>query len=141
YNRTGFIDESQATTTSQAPSIRVDPAGNAAQYILLLIHVYLWSAAYLTRMPLKHRGTRDWLRPAWQNTSAPSDVATVATLEPQYEENCLTKQALSTNHKPEAQFKRRPSESTMLATPLIKYRSSFVSFSGWLHFSVSSILN
>uniref|UniRef100_A0A5K3EWL1 Glycoprotein N n=1 Tax=Mesocestoides corti TaxID=53468 RepID=A0A5K3EWL1_MESCO len=38
-----------------------------------------------------------------------------------------TGQASLTNHKPES-----PSESTTLATPLIIYCTSFVSFSGWL---------
>uniref|UniRef100_A0A5K3F5M6 Polyprotein n=1 Tax=Mesocestoides corti TaxID=53468 RepID=A0A5K3F5M6_MESCO len=57
YNRTGFIDQSQARTTRQAPSIRVYHAGCAAHYILLLIRVLLWLAAYLPRMSLKHRET------------------------------------------------------------------------------------
>uniref|UniRef100_A0A5K3G1J6 Polyprotein n=1 Tax=Mesocestoides corti TaxID=53468 RepID=A0A5K3G1J6_MESCO len=52
YNRTGFFDQSQARTTHQAPSIRVHSAGHAAHYILHLIHVLLWLAAFLSRMPL-----------------------------------------------------------------------------------------
>uniref|UniRef100_A0A5K3G2A1 Transmembrane protein n=1 Tax=Mesocestoides corti TaxID=53468 RepID=A0A5K3G2A1_MESCO len=47
----------------QAPSIRVHRAGHAAHYILHLIHVLLWLAAFLSRMPLDSRETRDWLRP------------------------------------------------------------------------------
>uniref|UniRef100_A0A5K3F778 Uncharacterized protein n=1 Tax=Mesocestoides corti TaxID=53468 RepID=A0A5K3F778_MESCO len=43
-----------------------------------------------------------------------------------------TEDALLTNHKPEPQVRSLPSESTTLATPLIIYCSSFVSFSGWL---------
>uniref|UniRef100_A0A5K3F156 Secreted protein n=1 Tax=Mesocestoides corti TaxID=53468 RepID=A0A5K3F156_MESCO len=43
-----------------------------------------------------------------------------------------TEQALLTNHKPEPQLKRLPSESTTLATPFIIYCSSFVPVSGWL---------
>uniref|UniRef100_A0A5K3FP09 Ig-like domain-containing protein n=1 Tax=Mesocestoides corti TaxID=53468 RepID=A0A5K3FP09_MESCO len=43
-----------------------------------------------------------------------------------------TKQALLTNHKPEPHFRRLPSESPTLATPLIIYYTSVVSFSGWL---------
>uniref|UniRef100_A0A5K3FYY7 Uncharacterized protein n=1 Tax=Mesocestoides corti TaxID=53468 RepID=A0A5K3FYY7_MESCO len=42
-----------------------------------------------------------------------------------------TEQALLTNHKPEPQVRRLPSESTTLATLLIIYCTSFVSFSGW----------
>uniref|UniRef100_A0A5K3F9Q6 Serine incorporator 4 n=1 Tax=Mesocestoides corti TaxID=53468 RepID=A0A5K3F9Q6_MESCO len=46
----------------QAPSIRVHRAGHAAHYIPHLIHVLLWLAAFLSRMPLGRRETRDWLR-------------------------------------------------------------------------------
>uniref|UniRef100_A0A5K3F6J4 Suf domain-containing protein n=1 Tax=Mesocestoides corti TaxID=53468 RepID=A0A5K3F6J4_MESCO len=49
--------------THQAPPIRVYHAGHAALYILHLIFVLLWLAAYLPRMPLEHRETQDWLRP------------------------------------------------------------------------------
>uniref|UniRef100_A0A5K3FR44 DUF5808 domain-containing protein n=1 Tax=Mesocestoides corti TaxID=53468 RepID=A0A5K3FR44_MESCO len=55
YNRTGFTDQSRARATRQAPSIRVYHAGHAAYYILLLIRVFLWLAASLPRIPLKHR--------------------------------------------------------------------------------------
>uniref|UniRef100_A0A5K3EPI5 cDNA n=1 Tax=Mesocestoides corti TaxID=53468 RepID=A0A5K3EPI5_MESCO len=50
-------------TTRQAPSIRVHHAGHAAHYILHLIHVLLWLAAFPSRTPLELRETRDWLRP------------------------------------------------------------------------------
>uniref|UniRef100_A0A5K3FV98 Ovule protein n=1 Tax=Mesocestoides corti TaxID=53468 RepID=A0A5K3FV98_MESCO len=43
-----------------------------------------------------------------------------------------TEQALLTNQKSEPRVRRLPSESTTLATPLIIYCSSVVSFSGWL---------
>uniref|UniRef100_A0A5K3FP42 Uncharacterized protein n=1 Tax=Mesocestoides corti TaxID=53468 RepID=A0A5K3FP42_MESCO len=43
-----------------------------------------------------------------------------------------TEQALLTNHEPESCVRRLPSEYTMLATPLIIYCTSVVSFSGWL---------
>uniref|UniRef100_A0A5K3G039 Transmembrane protein n=1 Tax=Mesocestoides corti TaxID=53468 RepID=A0A5K3G039_MESCO len=45
---------------------------------------------------------------------------------------CTTEQALLNNHKTEQHFRNRPSESTTLATPLIIYCTSFVSFSGLL---------
>uniref|UniRef100_A0A5K3EW81 Anoctamin n=1 Tax=Mesocestoides corti TaxID=53468 RepID=A0A5K3EW81_MESCO len=105
YNSTGFIDQSEARATGQAPSIRVHHAGHAAHYILHLIHVLLWLAAFLSRMPLNRRETQDWLRP---------------------------EQVLLTNYKPELCARRCLSESTTLATPLIVCCSSFVSISGWL---------
>uniref|UniRef100_A0A5K3FFK3 Uncharacterized protein n=1 Tax=Mesocestoides corti TaxID=53468 RepID=A0A5K3FFK3_MESCO len=43
-----------------------------------------------------------------------------------------TEQALMTNHRPEPHVRRLPSESPTLATPLIIYCASFVSFSCWL---------
>uniref|UniRef100_A0A5K3F6K8 DUF1740-domain-containing protein n=1 Tax=Mesocestoides corti TaxID=53468 RepID=A0A5K3F6K8_MESCO len=43
-----------------------------------------------------------------------------------------TEQALLTNQKPEPRVRRFPSESTTLATPLIIYCISSMSFSGWL---------
>uniref|UniRef100_A0A5K3G0V9 Secreted protein n=1 Tax=Mesocestoides corti TaxID=53468 RepID=A0A5K3G0V9_MESCO len=43
-----------------------------------------------------------------------------------------TEKALLTIHKPEPHVRSRPSESTTLATPLIMYCTSVVSFSGWL---------
>uniref|UniRef100_A0A5K3G7U6 Uncharacterized protein n=1 Tax=Mesocestoides corti TaxID=53468 RepID=A0A5K3G7U6_MESCO len=53
----------QARTTRQAPSIRVHHAGHASHFILHLIHVLLWLAAFLSRTPLDRRETREWLRP------------------------------------------------------------------------------
>uniref|UniRef100_A0A5K3EX44 Valine--tRNA ligase n=1 Tax=Mesocestoides corti TaxID=53468 RepID=A0A5K3EX44_MESCO len=55
-NRTGFIDQPEASATRQAPSIRVHDAGHAAHHILLL-------SPYLPRMPLERIETQDWLRP------------------------------------------------------------------------------
>uniref|UniRef100_A0A5K3FY25 Ovule protein n=1 Tax=Mesocestoides corti TaxID=53468 RepID=A0A5K3FY25_MESCO len=43
-----------------------------------------------------------------------------------------TDKALLTNHKSEPQVRRRPSESTTLATLLIIHYFSSVTFSGWL---------
>uniref|UniRef100_A0A5K3F6M8 Frizzled/Smoothened transmembrane domain-containing protein n=1 Tax=Mesocestoides corti TaxID=53468 RepID=A0A5K3F6M8_MESCO len=43
-----------------------------------------------------------------------------------------TEQASLTNHKTEPHVRHLPSESTTLATPLIIYYTSFVSFTGWL---------
>uniref|UniRef100_A0A5K3ETW9 Cobalamin biosynthesis protein n=1 Tax=Mesocestoides corti TaxID=53468 RepID=A0A5K3ETW9_MESCO len=48
YNRTGFIDQSEARATHQAPSIRVHHAGHTAHYILHLSCVLLWLAAFLS---------------------------------------------------------------------------------------------
>uniref|UniRef100_A0A5K3G2S1 Secreted protein n=1 Tax=Mesocestoides corti TaxID=53468 RepID=A0A5K3G2S1_MESCO len=62
-NRTGFIDQSEARATRQAPSIRVGHTGHAAHYILLLSRVLLWLTAFHSRMPLDCRETQDWLRP------------------------------------------------------------------------------
>uniref|UniRef100_A0A5K3EV82 Uncharacterized protein n=1 Tax=Mesocestoides corti TaxID=53468 RepID=A0A5K3EV82_MESCO len=43
------------------------------------------------------------------------------------------KQALLANYKPELNARDRPSEPTIVVTPLITYRISFVSVSGWLY--------
>uniref|UniRef100_A0A5K3G4Y3 Ovule protein n=1 Tax=Mesocestoides corti TaxID=53468 RepID=A0A5K3G4Y3_MESCO len=43
-----------------------------------------------------------------------------------------TEQALLTNQKPEPRVRPLPSESTTLATPLVIYCISTMSFSGWL---------
>uniref|UniRef100_A0A5K3F115 Ovule protein n=1 Tax=Mesocestoides corti TaxID=53468 RepID=A0A5K3F115_MESCO len=43
-----------------------------------------------------------------------------------------TEQALLTNQKPEPHVRRLSSESATLATPLIIYCISSMSFSGWL---------
>uniref|UniRef100_A0A5K3FNK7 Uncharacterized protein n=1 Tax=Mesocestoides corti TaxID=53468 RepID=A0A5K3FNK7_MESCO len=59
YNRTGFIDQSQARTTRQAPSIRVHHAGHADHYIVPLIRVILWFADCHSRMPFERRETHD----------------------------------------------------------------------------------
>uniref|UniRef100_A0A5K3EHW2 EGF-like domain-containing protein n=1 Tax=Mesocestoides corti TaxID=53468 RepID=A0A5K3EHW2_MESCO len=48
-----------------------------------------------------------------------------------------TQQALLANQKPEPGVRRLPSESTTLATPLIIYCTSVVSFSGWLLISLA----
>uniref|UniRef100_A0A5K3EN08 Uncharacterized protein n=1 Tax=Mesocestoides corti TaxID=53468 RepID=A0A5K3EN08_MESCO len=58
-----LLTNSEARATRQVPSIRVHHAGHAAYYILHLIHVLLWLAAFISRMPLDRRETRDWLRP------------------------------------------------------------------------------
>uniref|UniRef100_A0A5K3EIN5 Transposase n=1 Tax=Mesocestoides corti TaxID=53468 RepID=A0A5K3EIN5_MESCO len=78
YNRTSFIDQLQARTTRQAPSIRVPQAGHAAHYILLLIRVFLSFAAYLPHMPLDRKETEDWLRPVW--TGANKQLHTLSPL-------------------------------------------------------------
>uniref|UniRef100_A0A5K3FJ97 Secreted protein n=1 Tax=Mesocestoides corti TaxID=53468 RepID=A0A5K3FJ97_MESCO len=54
-------------------------AGCTAHFLLLLIRVSLWLAAFLPRMPLECRETGDWLRPAWSNMSAPLYNATICS--------------------------------------------------------------
>uniref|UniRef100_A0A5K3FHW5 Ovule protein n=1 Tax=Mesocestoides corti TaxID=53468 RepID=A0A5K3FHW5_MESCO len=44
-----------------------------------------------------------------------------------------TEHSLLTNNNPGPHVRRLPSESTTLATPLIIYCMSSMSFSGWLH--------
>uniref|UniRef100_A0A5K3FXK6 PIR Superfamily Protein n=1 Tax=Mesocestoides corti TaxID=53468 RepID=A0A5K3FXK6_MESCO len=83
-------------------------------------------------MPLERRGTQNWLRPAQSNMSEPSDVAIAEYPSHSMKKTGTTKQAVSTNHKPEPHVGRLPSVSTKLATPLIIYCSSFVPFCGWL---------
>uniref|UniRef100_A0A5K3G386 Transposase n=1 Tax=Mesocestoides corti TaxID=53468 RepID=A0A5K3G386_MESCO len=46
HKRTGFIEQSQAKTTSQEPSTRVHHAGHEVLYILLRIRACLWLAAW-----------------------------------------------------------------------------------------------
>uniref|UniRef100_A0A5K3FKT4 Protein S-acyltransferase n=1 Tax=Mesocestoides corti TaxID=53468 RepID=A0A5K3FKT4_MESCO len=46
---------------------------------------------------------------------------------------CTREQALLTNQRPQPHVGRRLSESTTLATSLIVYCSSIVSFFAWLH--------
>uniref|UniRef100_A0A5K3EXU3 Integron gene cassette protein n=1 Tax=Mesocestoides corti TaxID=53468 RepID=A0A5K3EXU3_MESCO len=62
-DKRGFFDQSEARATCQAPTIRVHHASHAAHYVLHLIHVLLWLAAFRSRTPLDRRGTQDWLRP------------------------------------------------------------------------------
>uniref|UniRef100_A0A5K3ELB0 Transmembrane protein n=1 Tax=Mesocestoides corti TaxID=53468 RepID=A0A5K3ELB0_MESCO len=101
-------------------------------YVLHLIHVLLWLAANLPRMPLERRETEYWLKLVWSNMSARLYVATVEYPNPSMKETGTTKEALLTNQKPEPRVSHLPSESATLATPLIIYCSSIVSFSGWL---------
>uniref|UniRef100_A0A5K3FAG5 Uncharacterized protein n=1 Tax=Mesocestoides corti TaxID=53468 RepID=A0A5K3FAG5_MESCO len=122
--------------TSQASSIRVRHAGHAAYYMLHLIHVLLRLAAYLPRLPLELRGTQDWLRPGGpiclRPELLPHHTTPVEYPSPNRKKTGTTEQALLTNQKPELCLRRLPSEPTALATPLIMYCISVVSFSGWL---------
>uniref|UniRef100_A0A5K3G705 Ovule protein n=1 Tax=Mesocestoides corti TaxID=53468 RepID=A0A5K3G705_MESCO len=56
----------------------------------------------------------------------------VKYLSPNWKKTGTTEQALLTNQKPEPRVRRLPSVSTTLATPLIIYCISSMSFSGWL---------
>uniref|UniRef100_A0A5K3F435 Uncharacterized protein n=1 Tax=Mesocestoides corti TaxID=53468 RepID=A0A5K3F435_MESCO len=68
------------------------------------------------------------------NHNAPSSSlgTDVEYLSPNRLKTGTTEQALLTNHKPDPHVRRHPSESTTLATPLIIYYTSVVSYSGWL---------
>uniref|UniRef100_A0A5K3FY39 Transmembrane protein n=1 Tax=Mesocestoides corti TaxID=53468 RepID=A0A5K3FY39_MESCO len=115
----------------QVPSIRVYHVGHAAQYILPLIRVLLWLAAYLPRMLLERRDTQDWLRPGWSNISNASAATHIENPSPNMKNTGTTEEALLTNWKPGPRVRRLPSEPATLATPFIIYCTSVVFFSGW----------
>uniref|UniRef100_A0A5K3FTT2 Movement protein n=1 Tax=Mesocestoides corti TaxID=53468 RepID=A0A5K3FTT2_MESCO len=56
----------------------------------------------------------------------------VEYLSPNRKKTGTTEQALLTNQKPEPHVRHLPFESATLATPLIIYCTSAVSFLGWL---------
>uniref|UniRef100_A0A5K3FNR6 Replication factor C subunit 3 n=1 Tax=Mesocestoides corti TaxID=53468 RepID=A0A5K3FNR6_MESCO len=66
----------------------------------------------------------------WSNMSAPGSDATVEYPSPNRNKTGTTEQAPLTNHNQEPRVRRLPPESTTLATPLIIYCTSVVSFSG-----------
>uniref|UniRef100_A0A5K3G2S9 N-acetyltransferase domain-containing protein n=1 Tax=Mesocestoides corti TaxID=53468 RepID=A0A5K3G2S9_MESCO len=104
YNRTGFIDQSEARATRQAPSIRVHRAGHTAPYKLHLSRVIFWLAAH------RPQSRRD------RGLAKVSVVQYVCVLHiaPKPHVRCLS------------------FECTTLATLLIIYCTSFVSISGLL---------
>uniref|UniRef100_A0A5K3FCQ5 Uncharacterized protein n=1 Tax=Mesocestoides corti TaxID=53468 RepID=A0A5K3FCQ5_MESCO len=59
-------------------------------------------------------------------------IATVEYKSHNMKNTGTTGQALLTNQKPEPHVRRLSSESTSVATPLIIYCISSMSFSGWL---------
>uniref|UniRef100_A0A5K3G556 Uncharacterized protein n=1 Tax=Mesocestoides corti TaxID=53468 RepID=A0A5K3G556_MESCO len=59
-------------------------------------------------------------------------VVTAKYPSPNNKKTVLTERAFLTNQKPEPRVRRLPSESTTMATPLIIYCISSMSFSGWL---------
>uniref|UniRef100_A0A5K3F740 Ovule protein n=1 Tax=Mesocestoides corti TaxID=53468 RepID=A0A5K3F740_MESCO len=64
--------------------------------------------------------------------SKASAATNVEYPSPNRKKTDTTEQALLTNQKPEPRVRRLPSESATLATPLIIYCISSMSFSGWL---------
>uniref|UniRef100_A0A5K3FNK1 KASH domain-containing protein n=1 Tax=Mesocestoides corti TaxID=53468 RepID=A0A5K3FNK1_MESCO len=66
--KTSTTEQALLTNQNPEPHVRRRPCesitGHAAHYILLLILVCIWLAAFLPHMPLECRGTQDWLRPA-----------------------------------------------------------------------------
>uniref|UniRef100_A0A5K3G3C4 ORM1-like protein 2 n=1 Tax=Mesocestoides corti TaxID=53468 RepID=A0A5K3G3C4_MESCO len=140
YNRPGFIDHSQARTKRQVPSILVSTLAEP----LILHHfsnvsVSGWLPIFLACHLNENR--RDLLRPAWYNMSAPLHVTTIEYPSHNRKKTGTTKQALLTNHRPGTHVRRLPSESTTLASLLIIYCTSVVSFSGWLPIFLACHLN
>uniref|UniRef100_A0A5K3FVT2 Uncharacterized protein n=1 Tax=Mesocestoides corti TaxID=53468 RepID=A0A5K3FVT2_MESCO len=66
-----------------------------------------------------------------RNSNA-SAATSVEYPSPNRKKTGTTEQALLTNQKPDTRVRRLPSESTTLATPLVIYCISSMSFSGWL---------
>uniref|UniRef100_A0A5K3FR78 Uncharacterized protein n=1 Tax=Mesocestoides corti TaxID=53468 RepID=A0A5K3FR78_MESCO len=75
-----------------------------------------------------HRRERDGSDSRNSNASAATNVEYPS---PNMKKTGTTEQALLTNQKPEPRARRPPSESATLATPLIIYCISSMSFSGW----------
>uniref|UniRef100_A0A5K3ERD5 IS4 family transposase n=1 Tax=Mesocestoides corti TaxID=53468 RepID=A0A5K3ERD5_MESCO len=59
----------QALLINHKSTIRAHHACCAAHYILSLIRVRLWLAAFHPCMPFEHKETVDCLRPEWFNKS------------------------------------------------------------------------
>uniref|UniRef100_A0A5K3G0A5 Secreted protein n=1 Tax=Mesocestoides corti TaxID=53468 RepID=A0A5K3G0A5_MESCO len=129
-----LLNQSQTRTTSQGL-----PFESTTLATPLIIYcssvVLLWLAAYLPRMSLERRGTQNYLRPGGLVCLRPDPTPHCLPLSnpsPNKKKTSTTEQALLTDQKPEPRVRRLPSEPTTLATPLVIYCISSISFSGWL---------
>uniref|UniRef100_A0A5K3ESF6 Uncharacterized protein n=1 Tax=Mesocestoides corti TaxID=53468 RepID=A0A5K3ESF6_MESCO len=130
------LTEQALLTKRQVPSIRVFRAACAVHYISLLKPVPVSLAAYIPSMPLelKDNGLAEAsmyqvrLRPYIRRNT--SQRFGVKYPRPSMKKSGTTQQDSLTNQKLATYIRRRPSESTMLATALILSYTPFMSFSG-----------
>uniref|UniRef100_A0A5K3FJS4 Secreted protein n=1 Tax=Mesocestoides corti TaxID=53468 RepID=A0A5K3FJS4_MESCO len=99
---------------------------------MFLVCIFIRFTFGLLRRPVKRNETEEWLRSLKPNMCATQNFSCVEYPSHNRKKMGTTEQALPTNHKPEPHVRRLPPESTTLATPLIIYCISSMSFSGWL---------